>query len=189
LGELIVDIIDAVRTHINRLTETHLEEAAYELTRLVRASSPALQAGCTEEITYANFLAMAYASNPICDVLESGDQNIFLFRITSPPGGSCLGTILGNDTNASRHIGTNGTTQSNAIIGICTDAVMRALGGELLEVDPLTFRTPIPLGEPALVTIVLKARKQLTLATILVTRECDGKVVLKQANLKMTPRE
>jgi hypothetical protein len=100
-----------------------------------------------------------------------------------------LGIILGNDTNASRHIGPNGTTQSNAIIGICTDAVMRGLGGELLEVNPLTFRNSIPLDEPVLVRIVLGRRKQLTTATIVVERECDGKVVLKQADLKMTPRE
>lgn len=184
-----MSIVDAVRQEFNTLFQAHLEEAASELTSLVRSRSTALQNHCAEETTHANFLAMAYISNPICEILESKEKDVYLFRITSPPAGSCLGIILGNDTNASRHIGPNGTTQSNAIIGICTDAVMRGLGGELLEVNPLTFRNSIPLDEPVLVRIVLGRRKQLTTATIVVERECDGKVVLKQADLKMTPRE
>lgn len=188
-GRNVMNIINAIREEFGHLFKKHLEEAALELTRLVRARSPGLQGYCTEEVTYANFLTMAYASNPKCEVLTSEETNTYLFRITSPPEGSCLGIILGNDTNASRHTGPDGTTQSNAIIGICTDAVMRALGGELLEVDPLTFRNPIPLGESALVKIVLLERTRLTLATIIVIRESDNKVVLKQAQLKMTPRQ
>ncbi len=181
-----MNIVDAVRANFKNLFQAHLEEVASELTRLVREQTPALEGYCSEELTHANFLAMAYASSPVCVVLDSGDEKVHRFRITSPPAGSCLGVIIGNDTNAARHIGVGGTTQSNAIIGICTDAVMRALGGELLEVNPLTFRNSIPLGEPVLVEIVLGEPKRLTEGTIVMKRERDGKVILRQAGLKMT---
>lgn len=184
-----MDIINTIRADFDQLLQDHLEKAAWELTRLVRARSPALQTSCPEELTHANFLAMAYASNPRCEVLESGEKNVYLFRITSPPEGSCLGIVIGNDTNAASHIGQHGTTQSNAIIGICTNAVMRALGGKLLEVNPFTFRNAIPLDEPVLVKIVLRNRRRLTTGTIVVTQESNGRVVLKEAELKMTPCE
>jgi hypothetical protein len=183
-----MNIVDAVRKEFKSLFQAHLEEAASTLASVVWSQSPALQSHCSEETTHANFLAMAYASCPRCEVLDSEEENIYLFRITSPATGSCLGVILGNDTNASRHIGQNGTTQSNAIIGICTDAVMRGLGGELLEVNPLSFRKPIPLEKPVVVKITLTRRSKLTIGTIAVTREYDGEIVLKKAILKMTLR-
>ncbi len=184
-----MNIVDTIRAELNLFKVEHLEETAKELTRLVRAESVALRNICSEEITHAHFLTMAYASHPICEVLESEEKDVYLFQIISPAAGSCLGIILGNDTNYRRHIGLNGTTQSNAIIGICTDAVMRALGGELLEVNPLTFRKSILLGEPVLVKIALVKRKKLTFATIIVMRKRDNEIVLKLANLKMTPRK
>ena len=63
---------------------------------------------------------------------------------------------------------------------------MHAMGGELLEVNPLTFRNSIPLGESVLVEIRLGEPKRLTEGTIVVKRERDGKVILKQAGLVMT---
>jgi hypothetical protein len=182
-------IIDAVRTELNHQIAEHLERAARELTQLVRIALPSLEKVCDEDVTYTNFLAMAYASFPRCEILESASDNEFQFKITSPPSASCLGSIIGDDTNADKHIGPNGTTQSNALIGICTTAVMRALGGELLLVDPLSFRSALPLGESALVTIKLHERRQLTLGSIVVVRTSDEKVILRQAKIKMTPRQ
>lgn len=181
-----MNIVDAVRANFKDLFQAHLEEVASELTRLVREQTPALEGYCSEELSHAHYLAMAYISSPVCEVLDSEEENLHLFRITSPAAASCLGVIIGNDTNATRHIGPGGTTQSNAIIGVCTDAVMHAMGGELLEVNPLTFRNSIPLGEPVLVEIRLGEPKRLTEGTIVVKRERDGKVILKQAGLVMT---
>lgn len=181
-----MNIVDAVRANFKDLFQAHLEEVASELTRIIREQCSALRRHSTEEVTHAHCLAMAYAASPVCEVLDSKEENLHRFRITSPPAASCLGVIIGNDTNAARHIGVGGTTQSNAIIGICTDAVMHALGGELLEVNPLTFRNSIPLGEPVVVEIVLGERKRLTEGTIVVRRQDDGKVILRQAGLKMT---
>lgn len=181
-----MNIVDAVRANFNVLFKAHLEEVASELTRIIREQCPVLQRHSIEEVSHAHCLAIAYVGSPVCEVLESEAENLHRFRITSPPAASCLGVIIGNDTNAARHIGVGGTTQSNAIIGICTDAVMHAMGGELLEVNPLTFRNSIPLGEPVLVEIVLGEPKRLTAGTIVVKRERDGKIILRQANLKMT---
>lgn len=78
--------------------------------------------------------------------------------------------------------------QSNAIIGICTDAVMRSLKGRLIKVDPLNFRDALPVGTPMLVTIEIDEREHrlMKFGTIEVTRE-DGKTkIMKKAHLTMS---
>ncbi len=176
--------------HINEGVEDYLKKTARELTRSVRAKSLFLYRVCSLKITYANFLEMAKVAKPICEVIESGVPDSegrirFKFRITSPAEASLLGTIIGGDTNAELHMGPNGTTQSNALIGICTYAVMRSLGGILKIIDPMNFASALPLSEPVLITITIVPGRAKVLGDIIMTHEQSGRIIMNKANLTM----
>lgn len=181
---------DTLIAYISEGVEDYLKKTARELTRKVRARSLFLYRVCSLKITYANFLEMAKVAKPICEVIESGVPDSegrirFKFRITSPAEASLLGTIIGGDTNAELHMGPNGTTQSNALIGICTYAVMRSLGGILKIIDPMNFASALPLSEPVLITITIVPGRAKVLGDIIMTHEQSGRIIMNKANLTM----
>lgn len=165
------------------LVDEHIERYLEKMVRLV-VDHPTLQGHPIETIE-ATCRVLAFGMRPIVEVLEETDCR-FVFRIISPPLASYIGGCLGNDTNCHLHTGEHATTQSNALIGICTDAVMRSLGGRLITVDPLSFRNPLPHGEPVLVIIEVINRDRLTKGTIEVKSATTGKIIMKKANLTMS---
>lgn len=182
---------EKVRDELNVAILGHIEAYANRLTELMRKQVSTLRR-FTEDVTLAHYIALGYSSMPKCEVLDTDTDSIFLFRISSPEQASCLGGIIGNDTNYHLHIGENSITQSNSIIGICTDAVMRTLGMTLTTVNPLRFGAAIPMGQSVLVTIEvndpqgLKSKKRSS-GTITLELE-PGKKVMKTAELLMVAR-
>ncbi len=181
---------DTLIAHISEGVEDYLKKTARELTRRVRERSTHLSQICSIKVTYANFLEMAKVAKPICEVLEAGEPDSegkrrFKFRITSPDEASLLGIIIGGDTNAELHMGPGGTTQSNALIGICTYAVMRSLGGILKIIDPMNFASALQLGEPVLITITIGPGRAKVLGDIIMIHEQSGQIIMDKAKLTM----
>lgn len=182
---------DKVREELNVVTLDHIEAYANRLTELMRKQVSTLRR-FTEDVTLAHYIALGYASMPKCEVLDTDTDSTFLFRISSPEQASCLGGIIGNDTNFHLHIGENSITQSNGIIGICTDAVMRTLGMTLTTVNPLRFGTAIPMEKSVLVTIEVDdphGIKSKTRSSGTITLELEpGQKVMKTAQLLMVAK-
>ncbi len=162
----------------------HIEAYLIEIADLL-LSDPSL-AGHPTETVVATARVLAYRVRPIAHVLEESTDR-FVFRITSPRLATLVGGCMGNDTNSDRHTGAAAITQSNALIAICTDAVMQSLKGSLITVDPLNFRNALPVEESVIVTIENINRKKLTIGTIVVVNEVTQKVILKKADLQMSP--
>ena len=179
-----MDIVGRISEEIAEATEAHIE--AY-VRRMVEVAEkiPEL-AKYSTELLRDIYRPTAYHTKPVVKVL-SVDESIgeFIFKIVSPEMATLWGGCIGNDTNVDRHTGPQAITQSNALIGICTDAVMRALGGSLLIVDPLNFRKALPLEHPVIVTIVILARGKLTKGTIEVVTE-TGEIIMRKAKLTMS---
>lgn len=171
--------------HISAATNLHIQDYIDEMLQVHR-EDPDLDRFSDEDLRFL-LSKQAFGIRPRVDVLKEDENGVWLFRIVSPRLASAMGGCMGNDTNFHKHTGPNATTQSNALIGICTDAVMRSLGGELLKVDDLNFRTALPIETPVLVTITLKERGRLTTGTIKIVIEETGKAIMKQADLEMTP--
>ena len=130
---------------------------------------------------------LAYMARPDVELIKQ-EKNLFIFKIISPPIASNVGCWLGNDTNSHLHTGDDATTQSNALIGICTDAVMRTLGeegGELTLVKPLNFRNPLPRGIPVIVTIEITRHGKSPAGTIEVVTEEGGITIMRKAVILM----
>jgi hypothetical protein len=162
--------------------EIHIEHYLEEIRESIR-SHPLLK-GHPPETIDATCRVLAYGMRPIVDVLKESEEQ-FIFKVISPALATYLGGCLGNDTNSDRHTGEAAVTQSNAIIGICTDAVMRSLKGSLLVVAPLNFREALPIGSPVFVTITVTKRGKLTKGTIVVATE-SGKTIMREAELVMS---
>jgi hypothetical protein len=128
---------------------------------------------------------LAYGMRPEVEVLEESELHS-VFRIISPPLASYVGGCLGNDTNSDLHTGEAAITQSNALIGICTDSVMRRMGGTLTVVNPLNFEKALPFEEAVLVTIIItKPGRAKILGEIEVINERTGIVIMRKAGLIM----
>lgn len=164
--------------------EPHIEMYLDEMVRVVarHPSMTQMPQAAIENICRV----LAYDMRPRVEVMEETELR-FVFRVVSPPLASFIGGCLGNDTNAHVHTGQNAVAQSNALIGICTDAVMRTLKGKLIKVDPLNFRDSLPVGTPMLVTIEMdeRERRGMRFGTIEVTHEYGETPVMKKAGLTM----
>lgn len=182
--EVNVNTIERISKEIAEASEGHIEEYVRRMLE-VAEKIPEL-AHKSKDLLRDIYRPTAYHTKPVVEVL-SVDESIgeFRFQIISPPMATLWGGCIGNDTNIDRHTGPQAITQSNALIGICTDAVMRALGGSLLIVDPLNFRKALPLEHPVIVTIVILARGKLTKGTIEVVTE-TGEIIMRKAKLTMS---
>lgn len=130
---------------------------------------------------------LAYMARPDVELIKQ-EKSLFIFKVISPPIASNVGCWLGNDTNSHLHTGDDATTQSNALIGICTAVVMRTLGeegGELTLVKPLNFRNPLPRGMPVLVTIEITRHGKSPAGTIEVVTEEGRKTIMRKAIILM----
>jgi hypothetical protein len=166
-------------------TEPHIETYAMEMASII-GKDPEMR-HIPIAMTELMCRKLAYGARPQVTIIEES-RSRFIFKVVSPPLASLVGGCLGNDTNSHLHAGEFAVMQSNAIIGICTDAVMRTLKGRLLKVDPLNFRDSLPVGTPVIVTIEMDERDRLgkRFGTIEVTREDGGTAVMKKAILTMS---
>lgn len=179
-----MNIVERISKEIEMASEVHIEE--YVLRMLEVAGKIPELASKPLDLLRDIYRATAYHTKPVVEVLLADESSgKFRFKIISPPMATLWGGCIGNDTNVDRHAGQNAVTQSNAIIGICTDAVMRAMGGSLLIVDPLSFRKALPLGKPVIVTMTVGKPKRLTEGTIEVATE-DNLTIMRKAKLTMS---
>jgi len=76
--------------------------------------------------------------------------------ITPTETSNILNCAIGTDQNVELHGGSGGTAQTGTLVnGVCAVAISHLVGGELIDINPFGFKRPLPIGESAIITMML----------------------------------
>lgn len=146
--------------------------------RLLQLSAETLHLFATETVL---------AAWPDVEDLPSDDELVRRVRITPNMMTNVLSCVIGADPNFEKHTGYNATAQTGTLVaGVCGVAIGHVVGGELVQIEPFSFLSELPIGVSAIITLTLP--KQLRSRAVIHMSGCradTGKELFRPAHIRM----
>lgn len=96
------------------------------------------------------------AAWPGVEDLSSDDELVRRVLITPNQMTNILSCVIGADPNYEKHTGKNATAQTGTLVaGVCGVAIGHIVGGELVQIEPFSFLSELPIGVSAIIILTL----------------------------------